>query len=87
MSNIVLGTVATPIISNAADAGARCAYTHKTYYRELETDVWSETAPNYVATSPARNAATLAFSVSTTSPNLIATSGDKIATRYVRRVH
>ena len=87
MSNIVLGTVATPNISNAATAVARCDYSHLTYYRTLETDVWTTTAPNYVAASPARDATTLAFSVSTTTPNLLATSGDKIATRFVRRVH
>ena len=80
MNNKILGTTDV----DAATANARCAYTHTTYYRTLETDAWSTTAPNYVATSPAPDATTLAFSVSTTT---LATSGDNIATRYVRRVH
>ena len=82
VNNIILGTTNVA----AATANARCAYTHTTYYRTLETDAWSTTAPNYVASSPARDTTTLAFSVSTTA-GLIGTSGDNIATRYVRRVH
>ena len=59
-NNVLLTTGAT-----AATANARCAITHKTYYRTLETDAWSESlpSPNYVATSPARDATTLAFSI------------------------
>ena len=73
--------------ATAATANARCAYTHKTYYRSLETDVWSESlpSPNYVATSPARDTTTLAFSVYIATG--IATPGDNIASRFVRRVH
>ncbi len=68
----------------AATSVARCDYTHKTYYRTLETDIWSETSPSpsYVT---ARDATTLAFSVYNTAG--IATSGDNIASRFVRRVH
>ena len=84
MNNIILGTTG----ATAATAVARCDYTHTTYYRTLETDAWSTTLPtnNYVATTPARDATTLAFSVYTTAGQ-IGTSGDNIATRYVRRVH
>jgi hypothetical protein len=42
-------------------------------------------SPNYVATSPARDTTTLEFSVSITTG--IATAGDNIASRFVRRVH
>ena len=84
VNNNVLGTTG----ATAATAVARCDYIHKTYYRTLETDAWSENlpSPNYVATSPARDTKTLAFSVLTTA-DTISTPGDTIALRYVRRVH
>jgi hypothetical protein len=83
VKNNILATTADP----SATAIARCTYTHKTYYRTLETDAWSESlpSPNYVATSPARDTTTLEFSVSITTG--IATAGDNIASRFVRRVH
>jgi len=83
VKNNILATTADA----SATANARCEYTHKTYYRTLETDTWSESlpSPNYVATSPARDDTTLAFSVSITTG--IATPGDNIASRFVRRVH
>ena len=82
VNNNVLGTTG----ATASTAVAKCDYIHKTYYRNLETDAWSETSPNYVATSPARDATTLAFSI-LTNAGTISTPGDTIASRYVRRVH
>ena len=75
VNNIILGTTNVA----AATANARCAYTHTTYYRTLETDLWSTTLPtnNYVASSPARDTTTLAFSVYTTAGQ-IGISGDNI---------
>ena len=73
---------------SAATANARCAYTPTIYYRTLDTDVWSLNLPNpnYVATSPARNATTLAFSVDATVGQFIL-FGDNKACSYVRWVH
>jgi hypothetical protein len=83
VKNIILGTTA----DTSATANARCDYTHKTYYRTLETENWSESSPNpnYVATLPGPDATTLAFNIYIASG--IATPGDNIASRFVRRVH
>ena len=84
VNNSVLGTTG----ESAATANARCTYTHTTYYRTLDTDDWSLDLPipNYVATSPARDATTLAFSVYATVGQFIL-PGENKACRYVRRVH
>ena len=73
---------------SAASANARCAYTHTIYYRTLDTDAWSLNLPNpnYVATSPTRNATTLAFSVDATVEQFILFGNNK-ACRIVSRIH
>jgi hypothetical protein len=61
-----------------------CALTHTIAFKDASTDTWlTAPVPAYVLSS---DAATLAFSIKTTTAS-IATSGDTIASRWVQRTH
>ena len=89
VNNVILGTTG----DSSTTANARCAYTHEFYYRTLETDPWTKlsdaagvSGATFISTSTAMDFTTLAFSI-LTAANVIATPGDSIASRYVRRAH
>lgn len=64
-------------------AATDCAVTHTLYYMDPTTGVYTTTAPAFV-TGP--NATTLALTIQTAAAS-IATPGDSIASRWIKRVH
>lgn len=63
--------------------GSDCNFSHEFFYRNTIQDAWSTVQPAYV-TAP--NTSTLAFSIQTNVAS-IATPGDSIASRWVKRRH
>jgi hypothetical protein len=80
-SNVATSVTAFTFTSD--QTAANCAFTHTILFRNSVNDAWSSTVPAYVDNL---DSATLSFDIKTLSAD-IATPGDVIASRWVKRVH